>query len=1222
MARTWTASQEDAIKLRGRLLVVSAAAGSGKTSVLTERIIRMLTDPAHPAELSRMLIVTFTRAAAAELKSRIGAALGDALAADPGNAQLSRQVLALGSAHISTIDAFFGEEVRAGFAQLGLPPTFRVADEAELNEIALPLMEETLSELYDRFTPDTAPEAGADTPFARLQNNRFAGMMDHLLANRRNDALPAQLWQFYRRFSNYPEGIGLLRTNAADLRHAAETDFFSSAAGRTVQKYVATFCSDTIRTLDDLRITLAGSDLFPKYEGNLASDTDFCRALLTACSGGTYSDACRVVSSYTPGRLPSVRGEKPVPVENYKSLHENIKKTVDKLSAELFAWSEEDIRRQLTLHAEECEMLSMLFERFAEKLDSEKRLRGILSFDDMPVLLRRLLEEPDGTLTPYAKTLAERFDAVFIDEYQDVNPIQDRLFSDIGGERRFMVGDIKQSIYGFRGGEPSIFADYRRRLPLYHRDTDTGSGGVCVFMSENFRCSRPVIDYANRVCSFLFSACEESVGYRPQDDLVCGKQSPPDALRPVRTLLFDPYSKEQRDAAKECGTELPNREALWTAAEVARLLREERLEDGSPIRPRDIAILTRTARPMQAYADALAAWGIPVSAPAADDLLSSPLMTDTLDLLRAIDNPYRDLPLSEYLLTPAGGFTLEELSSIRAAEPDRRTLYDAMCAAAGSATHPEHEKCAAFVAWLEHFRALAAAQPADRFLRLLFLDPRLSPYAATPELRTLYEQARTYQARSWCGLYGLLLHLEQLTNGSGLPAGGFRKSGDAVTLMTIHKSKGLEFPVVFVGNCGSKFIEKSFTQPLLFHKSVGIASALFDPETGENNRSILLSAVTVAVREEEREEEIRGLYVALTRARERLYVTGSLALGSAEGAMKNASCIRRGARSQILGASNRLYWLLAALKQEDDGSPFTVQVIPPDISIPAPDMVQSAPSVREETDRAPASEPVPPRPVHDPLLALREVPTKAAASALSPDYLDRIADTDSTDDPAAIAAAIGVMRTEAGDFDALLSERKKAAPTEIGTAMHTFLEACDFRRLWEQGTDAEISRLLSAGILQDETVRLLNRRQLERFRHSPLMEDILSAREVLREQKFGLNLPLTVLTLHPERFAGMEQETVFVQGSVDLILVMPDGEIRLYDYKTDRLTDEELADPVALARDLLERHGNQLACYALAVQRLFGKAPDRVSIYSFPTGNAIALDVDASRFAEKSALLP
>ena len=1221
MARTWTASQEDAISLRGRLLVVSAAAGSGKTSVLTERIIRMLTDPAHPAELSRMLIVTFTRAAAAELKSRIGAALGDALAADPGNAQLSRQVLALGSAHISTIDAFFGEEVRAGFAQLGLPPAFRVADEAELNEIALPLMEETLSELYDRFTPEVAPEAGADTPFAHLQNNRFAEMMDHLLANRRNDALPAQLWQFYRRFSNYPEGIGLLRTNAADLRHAAETDFFASDAGRTVQKYVATFCSDTLHALDDIQNTLAGSALFPKYEGCIASDADFCRALLIACSGGIYSDARRVVWSYTPGRLPSVRGEKPAAAEDYKALRDSIKETVGKLSAELFAWSEEDIRRQLTLHAEEREMLSVLFERFTEKLDSEKRLRGILSFDDMPVLLRRLLEEPDGTPTPYAKTLAERFDTVFIDEYQDVNPIQDRLFSDIGGERRFMVGDIKQSIYGFRGGEPSIFADYRRRLPLYHRDTDTGSGGVCVFMSENFRCSRPVIDYANRVCSFLFSACEESVGYRPQDDLVCGKQSPPDALRPVRTLLFDPYTKEQRNAAKECGAELPSREALWTAAEIARLLREERLEDGSPIRPRDIAILTRTARPMQAYADALAAWGIPVSAPAADNLLSSPLMTDTLNLLRAIDNPYRDLPLSEYLLTPAGGFTLEELSGIRAAEPDRRALYDAMCAAAESATHPEHEKCAAFVAWLEHFRTLAAAQPADRFLRLLFLDPRLSPYAATPELRALYEQARTYQAQSWCGLYGLLSHLERLAEGDGLPAGGFRKSGDAVTLMTVHKSKGLEFPVVFVGGCGSRFIEKSFTQPLLFHKSVGIASALFNPETGENDKSILLSAVTVAVREEEREEEIRGLYVALTRARERLYVTGSLALGSAEGAMKTAARIRRGARSQILGASNRLYWLLAALKQEGDESPFTVQVVPPDAAIPAPETVQSAPSVREEADRSPASAPVLFRPSCYPLLALREVPTKAAASALSPDYLDRIADTDSTDDPAAIAAAIGVMRTEAGDFDALLSERKKAAPTEIGTAMHAFLEACDFRRLWEQGADAEISRLQGAGILQDETVRLLNRRQLERFRQSRLMEDILSAREVLREQKFGLNLPLTALTRHPERFAGMERETVFVQGSIDLILVMPDGEIRLYDYKTDRLTDEELADPAALARDLLERHGNQLACYALAVQRLFGKAPGRVSIYSFPTGNAIALDVDASRFAGKDTVL-
>ena len=295
MARTWTDSQQDAMNLRGRLLVVSAAAGSGKTSVLTERIIRMLTDRANPAELSRMLIVTFTRAAAAELKSRIAAALGDALAADPGNAHLSRQVLELGSAHISTIDAFFGEEVRAGFAQLGLPPAFRIADETELDELALPLMEDTLSELYDTYA--TTACAATDDPFARLRDNRFAGLMDHLLANRRNDALPAQLWNFYRRFANYPEGLALLSSNADELRRAAATDFFASLPGRTVRKTVSVRCRDTLQGLEAVLQALAGCDLLPKYEGCIRADLEFCRSLLAACGGECYDTARAAVFS-------------------------------------------------------------------------------------------------------------------------------------------------------------------------------------------------------------------------------------------------------------------------------------------------------------------------------------------------------------------------------------------------------------------------------------------------------------------------------------------------------------------------------------------------------------------------------------------------------------------------------------------------------------------------------------------------------------------------------------------------------------------------------------------------------------------------------------------------------------------------------------------------------------------------------------------------------------
>lgn len=1219
MARIWTASQEDAINLRGRLLVVSAAAGSGKTSVLTERIVRMLTDPEHPAELSRMLIVTFTRAAAAELKSRIGRALDEALAADPQNEHLSQQILALGSAHISTIDSFFGEEVRAGFAELGISASFRIADEGELSELASSVMEESLSALYESYTTHrvSSPEA----PFARLLDNAFAEVMDHLLSNRRNDGLAEELWSFYRRFSCYPEGIRLLLKNAQDLTQAASGSFFASHVGAAVRKDVLTVCADFLRALDTVQKDLQGSDLLSKYEGCLRSDIAFCQALYTACNENSYQNAYVAARSYATSRLPSIRGEKPQAIEYYKSLRSDLKDTVKELCTCFFAWTEEEIGDQLRRHAKECELLYELFARFEAGLNEEKHLRGILSFDDMPALLLRLLEQPDGTPTAYAAALSSRFDAVLIDEYQDVNPIQDHLFRVIGGDRRFMVGDIKQSIYGFRGGEPSIFAAYRKALPLYQREQEPAGNGACVFMSENFRCSQPVVDYANRVCAFLFSACEESVGYRPQDDLVCGKHTPNGTCAPVRTLLFEPYPTATKKRATEDDTPRQSREALWISAEIARLLRDGRLEDGSPIRPCDIAILTRTAAPMQALSEALHAYGIPVAAPSAEDLLSSPLTAELLDLLKTIDNPYRDLPLSEYLLTPSGGFSLEELGEIRASLPEPGTLFEALCTVAKAAEHPCHEKAKAFVAWLDSWRNLSAVQPADKLLHLLLLDPRLSAYAAMPEARALYEQARIYQSTSWCDLYGFLDRIRQLAEQGGLPAGGFQRATDAVTLMTIHKSKGLEFPVVFLAGCGTSFSNKTFLQPLLFHPTVGCASRLFCRESGENEGSILLSAVTAAIREDEREEEIRGLYVALTRARERLYVTGSISRGSADQVRAKAAVIRRGSRTHILGASSRLHWLVAALENEAPDGASCVEVIPADAELPAPPTqpqvaapIHTVPKADAET--APAQAVAQAKgTIAYPYRCLQEIPTKAAASKLTPDLLDRLLQSGSdAEDSRALAAAIDLMRSEPTDFDAVLDAHKKAAPTEIGTAMHTFLEVCDFEALWQNGAMAELERLLSAGILSPKTADLLDPAQLELFRNSHLLQEIRCATEILREQRFGLNLPIRYLTEHPERFAGMENETVFVQGSIDLCLHMPDGSVLLYDYKTDRLTSAELASPARLAADYAARYGNQLACYARAVRGLFGCDPKQICIYSFPTGAAIPIPVDLQRF--------
>lgn len=1229
MGRTWTASQESAMNLRGKLLLVSAAAGSGKTSVLTERIIRSLTDKESTSDLSRMLVVTFTRAAAAELKGRIAAALTDALAEDPGNARLSQQLFLLGSAQISTIDSFFQQAVRGNFEQLGLPAAFRIADESEVLPLCLEVLDGTIRDLYEKYEPQEDGHS-SDDPFARLKNNRFAEFMDHLLSNRNDAELDRKLLDFQKNFSSYPEGIGLLLRFAEELRASADDSFFNSVPGKAVYKHLKDIFSYYIDGLRETGAYLATDDTCASYFSGIHTvDTDFCEQMEEALEHSSYEEARRVIFSYQKLRFPSMRG-KPPEMEAYKNLRDQLKGEVETLQKTLFAWSPEEIRAQMTGTADFCEMLYELFAEYQTRILDEKKSRGVLEFDDVREQLYRLLTQPDGSPSPYAKSLAEQYREVYIDEYQDVDFLQDRIFALIGENRRFMVGDIKQSIYGFRGSEPSIFADYRKAMPLHTEPEAETSDAVCVFMSENFRCDRTVIDYANKVCSFLFSACEESVGYRPQDDLVCSKRPPERAVfspAPVQTVLFEPYPRRKKGEAPEAEpAERPKREAVWVAAEISRLIREEQLDDGSPIRPSDIAILVRNSAHGTDFAKELEKLGIPVAAPGNDDLFHSPRMTDTLNLLRTIDNPYRDLPLSEYLLTSEGGFTLEELTAIRSISPDRKSLYDAMTAAAETPEFPYWEKAKAWVDWLEAQRKTAAVQPADRFLRLLYLDPRLSPYASEPELLMLYEQARIYQRSSWCGLYGFLDHFTKLLAGKPPAAGGFKKAESAVSIMTIHHSKGLEFPVVFLCACGSRFNTDSLQGSLLFHRKVGVATKLYRPDTKENENTILREAVKLEIDADQTEEGIRTLYVALTRARERMYVTGTTD-GKIDSALTSAAMLRRGSRYSILSAGNNLRWILAALQEQDPNSEnecFPIRTVPLTeeiCGIPLQDGIRADALPVATGSGSPTAKPSQNLYRHIleqqadfcyPLEHLRGIPTKAAASKLRPDLLDIL--TDDSEDDIALDAQIGMMQAAVPAFDSLLNVRGKPSAADIGTATHSFLEFCDLLALPSRGVEVETERLVAQGFLSSDSAAILHREQLELLLQSDLLQTVAKAKEVYREQKFNLLVPLPSLTKHPESRTELNGQTIFVQGSIDLLLRMPDDKWILVDYKTDRITEEEQKDPAKLQSDLTERHGNQLSCYAHAVEQLFGKVPDEVCIYSLPLGRMIRMKVTPHLF--------
>ncbi len=1215
MARSWTPSQEAAMSLRGKTLLVSAAAGSGKTSVLTERIIRTLTDKEHPADLSRLLVVTFTRAAAAELKSRIAEALTAALAADPSNRRLSTQLMQLGSAQISTIDSFFGRIVRANFEQLGLPATFRIADESEILPLCIETMDGVIEEFYERY----APRDGNET-FSQIFGNSFAEALDHLLSNRSDGKLTLKLLDYLEGFSSYPEGIGLLQESANALREDSEKDFLQTRYGNTVGAYLTDLFDAYSKDLSEHRNALESDpDAFIKCDPLISYDISFCAAMQKALAERDYERVRTVALSFLPGRFPTIRNKSNA-VSAYQEWRTGFRKTIAEKVQTKLRFSTDEIALQSSTTAELCEMLYRLYATYEERIMAEKNQRGILEHNDVRALLCKLLTNADGSPTELAASLSAQYDAVYIDEYQDVDLIQDRIFSLVGGNRRFMVGDIKQSIYGFRGSDPSIFSAYRRAFPLYTQPEAEGADGICVFMSDNFRCNRPVIEFANQICSFLFSACETSVGYRPQDDLVCSKRPPEQASEgyphPVQAVFFDAKTTNQ-DGEDE---DSRGGEAAWVATEISRLLRNEVLDNGEPISPSDVAILVRTHAQGAAYVRELEALGIPVSSESSADFLRDPHLTDTLNLLRAVDNPYRDLPLSELLVSPIGGFSLEEVSMIREASNDAGGLYDAMLACQSTETPNDlSEKCAETLSWLEALRDSASVLPADRFLRLLYLDERMVSHADTPILLFLYDQARLYQRSSFCGLYGFLNHMERLLENGKVSAGGFAKAESAVTVMTVHHSKGLEFPVVFLSSCGAGFTRSDSYESLLFHRNVGCAAKLFDRELAEHETTALCEAVKLEIDAELTEESIRTLYVALTRARERLYVTGTVR-GKWENAISAARSVHRGNRAAILGCNSYLAWILAALQEKEAQNP-EFPCIFQHISADEMNFGESAATTKTTVESSVIPSPAPKvDPVAEryarilkntarddyPLAALQGLPTKVAASKLEPDLLDQL--TDPEQDIDALQAQIALMQSATPQFDALLRAHDNPSATDIGTATHAFLEFCDFERLRSDGIDAECERLLSMRFLSPDAVRIVHREQLEKFRTCNLMEWIVNAKKLRREQKFGMSLPLASLTSNRSLKDRMGEHTIFVQGSIDLLLEMPDGELWLVDYKTDAIIPTERKAQSLFVERMQKAHGDQLYYYAKAVERLFGKPPAKSFIYSLPLGSAVEIE--------------
>lgn len=1197
--KKFTEEQLSAIETRDKSLLVSAAAGSGKTATLTERIIRSLTDKDSPENISDMLIVTFTNSAVKDLRDKITAALKARISDGGDTAVLEHQLYMLPSAKISTIDSFCNEIMKNCAERFGVSPRYRIADAAEVGILAHSVWTALINAAYNgELSVIISPK-------------EFEELSSCLVGVKSDSDLENVLADLYEKSKSREEGVKIYGIFADRLKEYCllppEENPFGEYAMRMTRDAASHYKLVFSSLCASLYETGDGKDA--AYAATLESDTVLLSSIISA---KRYSEM-RALIGKTFATMPSV-SEKSELQERTYTVRGLMKKALKKCHDDYFFYSAEEWRAHLCELQSLVSRLAAFIEQFDKIYFEEKRRRSILEYSDVERLTYLSLYESDGSLSELAHSLREQYSSVYIDEYQDINALQNKIFKAVARENNsFAVGDIKQSIYGFRNARPDIFAEMKKSFPPLK--SAAGSPYASVFMSRNFRCDRGIIDFVNKVFDKMFSLTADAIGYVPEDSLVFGKVSDPEA--PYRKPQIHLFAKSKSGGDGEDGEDGEGgieQAPVWIAKEIKRLINEERLDSGEPIRPSDIAIILRKdsssgeAR-SKVYASALESEGIRATVPENKSFFFNAEIQLVLCLLNSIDNPMKDIYLAGLMLSPLYSFTPDELYFAK--KSGGSTLWDSVRLYAAS--HRENVKFSSFISTLERYRAIAEGTKVDALIIRLYNETGLLALAAKngvkENLMLLYDYARRFEVSSYEGLYSFISYINQvISSGKSFQTGSGGEDADAVRILTVHKSKGLEYPVVFLADADVNMASQTEQRErIAYSDELGLAFRTRIPEGLALVESPIFNSIKSYNKERSVEEELRVYYVALTRARERLYVVGKADVATREeyeekAAIGNLATTRYSLRElksfidilSICDTKENTVW-----HSEENAEPEQNECAPVQSEVEA-----TVPNEAKKIEKEPTAELLTKRFTFKyPNTLLTELPQKMSISKLSPTVLD-----DADDDVRLTLDSIPLA--ESGE------EKKRTLPEFIagnpayesarrGIATHNFLQFFDIEHFDLAGVDAELSRLVERGFISEKNAKRVRKSEIELFKSSRLFSDMKNARKLYREFRFGVMLPARHFTRDPEKQAAFGDKKILLQGVIDCIIEDGDGSLHLVDYKTDRLTRAELADKSLAQRTLAEKHELQLSYYALAVKEIFSKEPSTVRVYSLPLGDTV-----------------
>ena len=1269
MGVSWTTEQQQVIDLRNRNILVSAAAGSGKTAVLVERIVKIITDKNHPVDIDHLLIVTFTNAAAAEMRERIGNAIEKALDEQPGDEHLLRQLTLIHNAQITTIDSFCLYVVRNHFHEIDLEPNFRIGDEGELKLLREDVLGKVLEQNYEE--PSEA----------------FSDFVEGYASGRTDAALNEMILQLYEFSRSYPwpekwldSFVGIYR-----IENREELDRAEWLAPLTQNiRFVLKDCEQLLKQALAVTQQDDGPDM---YEKAVRSDLEKYESLSKLTS---FCELSVALSDIKYDRLASSRGFEgdPDKLELVKSLREQAKDVVKKLCKQYFFCSPEMMIEQLERTEPMLEEVVRLTKQFADEFAAAKRRKNLVDFHDVEhFALQILVDEETEKAKKTAEEFRDTFEEIMIDEYQDSNEVQETLLRSISREERgenniFMVGDVKQSIYRFRLARPELFM---KKYDSYSLEESTTQR---IDLHKNFRSREEVLTCTNDIFYKIMARSLGNVEYDAEAALYPGASYPVSADFIPEILLADSNDELLED------TELTDKktlEAKIVAEEIKHLMKTQQVTDKAAGTLRaahysDIVILLRS---LSGWADSLVEVlngnGIPAHTVSSTGYFSTVEVQTVLSMLRLLDNPRQDIPMAAVLRSPMAGLTDEELAVLRLedgsvpfheavlelaeglyeedgqkeisdseadSEADQKQGRNADGKKEDDIETTAHRKLLKFYKKYRQLRQLVPDTPIHELIEIILRETGYGHYVAampagsrrTANLNMLLEKAAAYEKTSYKGLFHFVRYIDELQKydvdfGEADMVG---ENEDVVRIMSIHKSKGLEFPIVIVSGMGKNFNKQDTRSKMVLHPELGIGLDYMDGKKRIKSPTIAKKAIAKQIELENLGEELRVLYVALTRAKEKLILTGTLkdAAEKVEFYRQQANLSKAADRPLSYltreGASGYLDWILPAVLSYGDKYPVRIVEAAELVLDEVENQLEQNEDLTERIGEIKAADPqlvgqLKQRfsqryPYQVDVLrknkySVSELKHRAMREKFEAEQEETIPAF--LEEPVTPTIPLFIQREES------VEQETPNRGALRGTAVHRVMECYDFaseKSVYEQMEAMEkeekitadmralVKEQIVADFVSSETGRRMALAQCggALYREKPFVMGFTE--EEMERYGFGAgaqmieneaqteNAQQEIMSENVSQENHMhEEDLTLIQGIIDVFWIEDDG-ITVLDYKTDR---------VDTAQELIDRYATQLKLYADALERVFATRKLKVKeilIYSFRLEKLISIE--------------